>query len=215
MDITKFLEEFGIEGLNPNMFSAFDTIYTISGAIGLILYIVQAIAIYKMAKNIGINNSWLAFIPIANIFVFGKIASKYIKRDGTSSANFGVVLLVLEILSFIAAAALVVFLVIALISVLGFAQDAITNDTTMTLEMFSSVIPVIILYVVTLLISLAYRIIYYVALWRVFSIFSSGTATLFTVLSILFNFLPAIFLFAIRNSNPCFTYSQRMGFEEF
>lgn len=40
---------------------------------GLILYIFDSIATYTMAKNKGISNPWLAWIPIANSYLMGKI----------------------------------------------------------------------------------------------------------------------------------------------
>lgn len=37
------------------------------------LWILQAIGLSKMAKNRGIENSWLAWIPIANYYLIGKM----------------------------------------------------------------------------------------------------------------------------------------------
>ncbi len=192
----------------------FAVIGGISGIIGLVFYILQAIGIYKMANSLGIAYPWISFIPVANSYTFGKVASRYIKRDGSASAKFEIWLLVLQILMTITAILLVITAIIAIVSIVGFADAAILDDSAMTLSMFSSFIPVIILYVVTFGLALAYNIIYYVALWRIFSIFSADNATIFTVLSVLFNILPPIFLFVIRNSNPTVTYDQRMGFEE-
>ena len=47
-------------------------------------------------------------------------------------------------------------------------------------------------------------IIKYIALWRVYSSFDGKNAVLFTVLSVLFNFLEPVFLFVIRNNQPNF-----------
>ena len=53
---------------------------TIGGAIitgiliALIFYILQSIAFMKLAKRNNINHSWLAFIPVANTYIFGQIA---------------------------------------------------------------------------------------------------------------------------------------------
>ena len=62
----------------------------------LACYILQGVALYRMAGKLGIDSPWLAFIPIANIWMLGKIADasesipKHAKR-----------LLILEILLFI------------------------------------------------------------------------------------------------------------------
>jgi hypothetical protein len=41
--------------------------------VGLVLYVIQAFGLYEMAKRAGLENSWLAFVPIANYFIMGKL----------------------------------------------------------------------------------------------------------------------------------------------
>ncbi|PID82212.1 MAG: hypothetical protein CSB16_02435 [Clostridiales bacterium] len=41
--------------------------------IGLVLYLLMAFGLKKMADNRGIENSWLAFIPIGNMYILGMI----------------------------------------------------------------------------------------------------------------------------------------------
>ncbi len=54
-------------------------------------------------------------------------------------------------------------------------------------------------------ISIAYAVFYYMVLYRLFKIYRSQSATLYTVLSILFSFLIPIWFFIIRNDEPDFT----------
>ena len=185
----------------------------ISGIVGLVLYLLQAIGIYKMGKSLNVSAPWLSFIPVVNSFALGRIASKYVKKDGKNSANFGVWLLLLEILMYILLVAFIVCAVIGVTSVIAFAEDAAMSDAPMSLEMFKGFIPVIILYVVLLAIEITYLVLFYVSLWRIFGIFSAQNATLFTVLSIFFTFLYPIFLFVVKNDKPTVTYPERMGFE--
>lgn len=47
------------------------------------LYLLMAFGLYSMAKNAGEDNSWLAFIPIVNFYIMGKLIkeikiSKYV-----------------------------------------------------------------------------------------------------------------------------------------
>lgn len=185
----------------------------IAGIAGLVFYILQAIGIYKMGKSLNVSAPWLSFIPVANSFALGRIASKYVKKDGKNSVNFGVWLLVLEILMYILLVAFIACTVIGVISIIGFAEDAAISDSAMSLEMFKGFIPVIILYVILLAVEITYLVLFYVSLWRIFSIFSAQNATLFTVLSIFFTFLYPIFLFIVRNDKPTLAYPERMGFE--
>lgn len=41
--------------------------------IGIVLYVLMAMGLKKMADNKGIENSWLAFIPIANGYIMGLV----------------------------------------------------------------------------------------------------------------------------------------------
>lgn len=186
---------------------------SVSATVGLTLYILNSIGLFKMSKSLGLSNAWISFVPILSVFSLGRIAQRYIKRNGSTSAKFSVILLVLYILQLVLAVVFSVFLGLAIASIITNASSSIVNETAMTLDMFSAVIPVIAMYFVLFGITLAYTIIYYVALWRVFSIFNDSNATLFTVLSIFFKFLPQIFLFAVRNKEPKLTYSERLGIE--
>lgn len=46
----------------------------ISIFVGFILYILLSYSIYKMGRNKGIDNSWLAFIPLFQVYIMGKIS---------------------------------------------------------------------------------------------------------------------------------------------
>lgn len=191
------LELLGLKGLTE-----FFSILGFSSLIASVLYILMALGIFKMAKKTEIGKPWLSFIPIINTYMFGKVAQCYIKKDGTKSAKFGVALLVLNILKLVFVVLFIVALIITLISTVTLLYDAYDNDTSVTAEMFSPFISVIVLYFILLAIAVAYKIVYYVALWRIFAVFNSENATLFTVLSVFFAFLPGIFVFAIRNREP-------------
>ena len=53
-------------------------------------------------------------------------------------------------------------------------------------------------------VSIAYAVMYYVALWRIFAAFDYNNTTVYLVLSIVFSFLGPIFLFVLRNKQPVF-----------
>ncbi len=174
------------------------------GVVSLVMYLLRAIGIYQMAKNSGISTPWVSFIPVANSFLFGKLAEKYRKKDGSPSAKFSILLLVFNILTLISGIMLLVFSLLSTVAILRFANTAVQSGTEMTIDMFSSLIPVIIFYVILMGVALSYMILHYVALWRIFSSFDYKNATLYTVLSVFFSFLDPIFLFILRNKPPVF-----------
>lgn len=184
-----------------------------SSFIGIALFVLNGIGLYDMAKKMNLSNPWISFIPFANVFALGRIAERYVKREGTKSAKFSVILLGFYIVQFISIIIFIAFTVFALISLIAKAEMVINDDSSMALSMFNVVIPVIIFYFILLAVAVTYNVIYYVAYWRVMSIFCNENATLFTVLSVLFSFLAPIFIFVNRNREPKVTYAERMNFE--
>lgn len=173
--------------------------------IGIVLYLLQAIGLYKMGEKLQVSNAWLSFIPVANIYALGKIAEKHIKADGRKSAKFSKILLILYI-------ALIVILIAFIVFAFAFFMVELTSNPTLNAyiegEQFAAtavytvILPIIIGYLGIISLSVALAVVQYVALWRVFAIFDRGNATMYLVLSIFFSFLLPIFLFIIRNNQP-------------
>ncbi|MEE1007418.1 MAG: hypothetical protein U0L66_09560, partial [Acutalibacteraceae bacterium] len=46
--------------------------------IAVALYLLEAFGLYGMAEGSGIGKPWRGFVPFANIFLFGKIAERYV-----------------------------------------------------------------------------------------------------------------------------------------
>lgn len=200
-----FLTELGLPEEAVSFFlTAFIGVFAVSAVIGIAIYLLESISVYKMAKSAEIKNPWLAFIPVANDWVFGTLAEKYKKKNGTKSARFGIILPVLEGIVLIEAIALTIFTVISIKEITGYALDAVNTSTEMAPEQFMSLIPVIILYFALMAVVIAYAVVFFIALWRVYSSFDKSNATLYIVLSVIFTISVPIILFIIRNRKPEF-----------
>lgn len=200
-----YLSELGLpEEVVSFFFTFFIGAIAVSAVIGIAIYLLESISVYKMAKSAEIKNPWLAFIPVANDWVFGTLAEKYKKKNGTKSARFGVILPVLEGIVLIEAIALTIFTVISIKEITGYALDAVNTSTEMVPEQFMSLIPVIILYFALMAVAIAYAVVFFIALWRVYYSFDKSNATLYIVLSIIFTISVPIILFIIRNRKPEF-----------
>ncbi|MBQ1988803.1 MAG: hypothetical protein II234_02715, partial [Clostridia bacterium] len=169
--------------------------------IGVALYILGAFAIFKLSKKVELKAPFISFIPFLQSFALGRIAEKYIKKDGSNSARFSILL-------FIFSAFYSIFNVIVNI------EDAIANDTKVTIDMFTSFIFVIALFFVLLVCAICYKIFFAIAIWRVFAIFDYKMATVYTIISVLFSTISPIFLFVIRNNTPEFDSKTRDGYFE-
>lgn len=200
-----FLTELGLpEEVVSFFFTFFIGAIAVSAVIGIAIYLLESISVYKMAKSAEIKNPWLAFIPVANDWVFGTLAEKYKKKNGTKSARFGIILPVLEGIVLIESIALTIFTVISVKEITGYALDAVNTSTEMVPEQFMSLIPVIILYFALMAVAIAYAVVFFIALWRVYYSFDKSNATLYIVLSIIFTISVPIILFIIRNRKPEF-----------
>lgn len=193
-------EEAGIGESELAIFSGIMLVYfAFFGIIALVMYLLEAFGLYGMAKGSGIGKPWRGFIPFANTFLFGKIAERYVKKDGKKSARFGGLLLAFEILTLVLAFVTMAF-VIGMIFVLATTENETELTNSIIVPMFAMLISCFVLMGV----SIAFVVIYYVALWRIFTAFDYNNATVYFVLSILFSFLGPIFLFVLRNKQPVF-----------
>ena len=200
-----YLSELGLpEEVVSFFFTFFIGAIAVSAVIGIAIYLLESISVYKMAKSAEIKNPWLAFVPVANDWVFGTLAEKYKKKNGTKSARFGIILPVLEGIVLIEAIALTIFTVISIKEITGYALDAVNTSAEMAPEQFMSLIPVIILYFALIAVAIAYAVVFFIALWRVYSSFDKSNATLYIVLSVIFTISVPIILFIIRNRKPEF-----------
>lgn len=206
--IGQIFEEAGFTEGDLMVFASIMFIYfTFIVIIALAMYLLEAVGLYGMAKSSGFSSPWRSFIPFANTFLFGKIAEKYQRRDGKRSAKFGGLLLAFEILTLIFSIATMAF-VISMISVLATSY----NDFELNASIVVPMIAMLACCFVLIGVLIAYVVIYYVALWRIFTAFDYNNATVYFVLSILFSFLGPIFLFVLRNKQPVFDQREHFNY---
>lgn len=175
-----------------------------TAAVWLAMYFLQALATFKMSQKLGLKGPFFAFIPILRQFNMGQIAEKYRKDEDKKPARLSVYLLLLSASTLLLSICFIFFSVAAAVEIYGFAVIALGNGTEMLPEQFVSLVPVILLYILLFLFALAEKIVYYIALYRVFSLFGGKNAVLYTVLSVIFGFTAPIFLFLLKSSEPAF-----------
>lgn len=188
-------------------------IFGISAIIGIGLFVLQGIGLFNVSKKLNLSNPWICFIPIVSVFSLGRIAQHYVKNDGRKSAKLSILLLCFAILSYLLLFAFFAVLIVGIIAFLRVVNNNIVDDTMLTTEIFSVLIPSVVLYLLALVAAVTYNVLYYIALWRTFAVLNYANATLYLVLSIFFSFLSPIFIFVLRNKEPKLTYAERMGFE--
>ena len=169
-------------------------------AIGIASYVLTALAIQTMAQRRGLNNPWLAWIPVANCWLLGSLSDQYryvVKRENTSRRKW---LLGLRI-----AAALLTTAVVVLAIVVAAGAIHIAGYGARQHEILSNIMgPLLAVAGVSLPlvgVSIAYAVIRYMALYDVYKSMDPNNCVVFLVLSILFHVTEPFFLFFSRNKD--------------
>lgn len=173
----------------------------VSAVVWLVLYVFQGIAAYKMSVSVGLKRPCFAFIPILREFNLGKIAEKR-ERANKKPQEFGFYLLLLAVAAALSAIGFLYFSAAAGVKIYGVALLAVENGEEILPEQFISLVPAIVFYVLLFLFSLAEKIVYYIVLYNIFSVFNSKKAVVYTVFSVIFGFTAPLLLFAVRRREP-------------
>ncbi len=89
-------------------------LYLICLGLGLAQYILEALSLYRIGRNCGMANPWLAWLPVGDAWVIGSIADRADSERGITR-KWRVALLVLTLIVFLA-----LFLYIAVILITVF-----------------------------------------------------------------------------------------------
>lgn len=82
-------------------------------SLGIIAYVLEALALYTIAKRRGIKNPWMAWIPLVNVWILGSLSDqyRYVTKGEVKSKRKA--MLVLNIVSVV----LVIVMIVAMVSV--------------------------------------------------------------------------------------------------
>lgn len=191
---------------------AYTLLIPLGGLFSLAVFILLAYSVYEISKKAGFKNPWVSFIPVVSDFAMGRIAEKYVAPNGKKSAKMSVLLIAFKIASIIAAVLFAVFTVIALIRIGVNLEQVIEKDSALDTDALTSLVPVFVSYLFVLGCGITHTVLYYISLYRTYSMLEHHNATLFLVLSIFFSFMSAIFMFILRNKPLKATAEERANY---
>ncbi|MBQ7089721.1 MAG: hypothetical protein IJN82_01245 [Clostridia bacterium] len=150
-------------------------------ALAVLFYLFTAFGLYRMGKNRGMTNAYLAFIPVADVYYVGALS------DQINAANGKQTNIRVKLFSFY-----LVYFGCNLISGLfqGFALATGMLQGAAFMSVFSLIVTAF---------SIVYTVFFYIALYAIYKEYSPNRAAAFLVLSILFSFTMPFFIFALRN----------------
>ena len=181
-------------------YTAGDIIYTVSmNILGIVGYVLLALSLYTIAKRRGIANPWLAWIPVAQIWVLGSISDQFRYVTKAQVKNKRTTLLVMNIIYTVAMVAVVVFSLIGIFKFFELSMYA--GEEEMLMEGMSMLFKILGACLLLLGLGLAYCVVYSIALYDVFMSVNPNNAVLFLVLSIFFGVAMPFFLFFNRKKD--------------
>ena len=177
------MESMAYAGLTAGVMAVIAICYAIAWLIGIAIYILHGIGLMKIAKSLDIPYAWRSFIPVASEFLVGRVAEKS-EKSLAKGKKHAARILICEVACFITSFVATFSYVVGVLS---------ENPILMLIFIFSLLL--------TIVASITYFVFYCIALYNVYTIVSPENATLFIVLSILFDGLAApIIFFCTRNN---------------
>ena len=150
--------------------------------VSVAIYVFTALSLYTIAKRRGIANAWLAWVPVANLWIVGSVSDQYRYVTQGLLRHKRIALLAWKCSG-------VVLLILAVVGVLAaFAGRGMT-----------AMLILLSLVLVWLVLVIVYTVLYLMALYDIYASCDPQNAAMYLVLSIFFRFLVPIFLFISRD----------------
>lgn len=161
-------------------------------------YILSSIGLYTIAKRRGLHQPWLAWVPVANIWLLGSLSDQYQYVVSGKHKAKRKVLLTLNILVAVVELVFAAVLICAVVQLIfgitgGYSEDYLVGS------FLSSALGMVGLLVPLLGLRIARAVVRYIALYDVFKSLDPANAVMFLVLSILFRVTEPFFLCCNRD----------------
>ncbi|MBQ9699585.1 MAG: hypothetical protein IJV71_03090 [Lachnospiraceae bacterium] len=170
--------------------------YIIMISFSIACYVLQSLGLYTIAKRLGHERPWLAWIPVGNAWLTGRLSDQFQWITKGKKTNRASILLWLEV-GLLASAIILYIIAIALI--VSTSGTIVLENTDAGTVMLLAMI-MLVLYFVLLGVAITYSVFYYMSLYDIFASCDPSKKVLFLVLSILFG-IQCFFIFALRNKD--------------
>ena len=195
-DFAYFLEEY----LNSGVFLLNLVTNSISSLWGIAMYVLTSLGLYTIAKRRAISKAWLAWIPVVNYWLIGCISDQYryvvkgqVKSKRKSLLTLTIVQMAL-VLAFVAALTVTIVCGVNVsMAVTGYSRvlESIMVPAIVTLGLLLPIIGV----------GIAKMVVYYMAMYDLYTSCSPENNVLFLVLGIVFRVTEPFFIFFNRKND--------------
>ena len=172
-----------------------------SSLMSIVIYVFTALSLYSIAKRREISKPWMAWIPVVNCWILGSISDQYRYVAKGETKNKRKTLLILNIISCVVAIAFLVFFFVAIFDMVQSTMLYDMDEEELVIKLLGSLGGMMGMMLPMAGISIAYAIVYYMALYDVYASCDPNNKTVYLVISILFGIAQAILLFICRNKD--------------
>ena len=172
-----------------------------SSLMSIAIYIFTALSLYTIAKRRDIRRPWMAWVPVVNAWLLGSIADQYRYVAKGETKNKRKVLLILQIVSTVL---VIVFFVMFFVMMFDLVMEVTTfsmDEEELLMSVMGSLGGMMAMILPLCAVSIAYSIIYYMALYDIYESCDPGNKVLYLVVGIFVGIAQAIFLFICRNKD--------------
>lgn len=171
--------------------------YLLAFGWSILVYVLESLSMYAVAKRRGIHNPWLAWVPVGSAWILGSISDQYQYLSKGKVRNRRKVLLGLNIAT-IAASVLMMVMAFAMGISAGLSEDfgAATGAA-----LGASFAGMLLFYVAIIIIALVHTVFWYIALYDLYASCEPSNAVLYLVLSVIINVTLPFFMFACRKKD--------------
>lgn len=173
---------------------------SVSSLLGIAMYVLTALGLYTIAKRRGINNPWLAWIPVVNCWIVGCISDqyRYVVKGQTKSKRK--TLLILNIIQFVLLIVMCVVIVVSVIQAVGGAIEGI-NEYQLLEDLLPAFMSILVLCLPLFALSIATMVVRYMAMYDLYTSCDPQNNVAFLVVSIIFNVTEPFFVFFNRKKD--------------
>ena len=167
---------------------------------GVALYVLTALGLYTMAKRRAINKAWIAWIPVVNCWLVGCISDQYryvAKGQVKSKRKSLLVLTIVQVGLVLAFAAAIAVTIVSGVN----ASVAAPSYTGVVRSIMTPLIVTLGLLLPMAGVGIAKAVIYYMAMYDLYTSCAPENNVLFLVLSIVFRVTEPFFIFFNRNND--------------
>ena len=195
-DFTYFLQDY----LDSGVFLMNLITNSVSSLWGIAMYVLTSLGLYTIAKRRAIRNAWLAWIPVVNCWIIGCISDqyRYVVKGQMKSRRKS--LLTLSVIQLALGLAFVVALIVTVICGINTSMSYMGYSRIMESIMVPAIVTLGLLLPMAG-VGIAKLIIYYMAMYDLYTSCAPENNVLFLVMSIIFRVTEPFFIFFNRNND--------------